>query len=197
MKKAKIESISYERTILYDLISQLSARGSKSYREEYHSVFSSIIERIQDAQYVTAGQSEQIKLKISATLLKGIEKVHSTISSCIDKYLQGAIAEANTVFNIQWWNRKILEYEEHIENMIFYRMRTRKEDEKDFSASDLLHIPIDKRHIIKNQRFSINGFPCLYASTSLYQCWEELRRPHLQELYAAGLLFTNELLYWI
>lgn len=193
MKNAKMESISYKKTILPDLISQLSARGSKDYSKEYHSIYSSIIEIIKDVQFVTAGQSEQIKLEISATLLKDIEKVHSTISSCIDKYLQGAIAEANTVFNIQWGNMKIPEYEEHIEKMIFYRMRSRKEDEKDFSASDLLHIPIDKRHIIKNQRFSINGFPCLYAATSLYQCWEELRRPHLQDLYAAGLLFADDI----
>lgn len=193
MKKAKMETISYGRTILPDLISQLSARGSKDYREEYHSVFSSIKERIKDALYITAGQSEQIKLKISATLLKDIEKVHHTISLCIDKYLQGAIAEAYALFNMQWDKIKIPKYEEHIKNMKFYRMRSRKEDEKEFSASDLLHIPIDKRHIIKNQRFSINGFPCLYTSTSLYQCWEELRRPHLQELYAAGLLFTNDI----
>ena len=193
MKKAKMESISYKKTILPDLISLLSARGSKDYREEYHSIYSSIIEIIKNTQYVTAGQSEQIKLKISATLLKDIEKVHSTISSCIDKYLQGAIAEAYALFNTQWGKIKIPKYEEHIKNMKFYRMRSRKEDEKEFSASDLLHIPIDKRHIIRNQRFSINGFPCLYASTSLYQCWEELRRPHLQELYAAGLLFTNDI----
>ena len=73
-------------------------------------------------------------------------------------------------------------------------MRNRNEEEgKDYVPSDLLHIPLNKRGIIANQRFSINGFPCLYASTSLYQCWEELRRPRLNNLYAAGLLFSNNM----
>ena len=33
---------------------------------------------------------------------------------------------------------------------------------------DLFHIPFQSRHLVKSQRFSIPGLPCLYLSNSIY-----------------------------
>ena len=41
----------------------------------------------------------------------------------------------------------------------------------------MLHIPFNKREIIKSQRFSIPGLPCLYLGNTTYDCWIELGRP--------------------
>ena len=63
-------------------------------------------------------------------------------------------------------------------NSCFYRMRACP-DEYLFSKDDLFHIPFDKRRKVSNQRFSLSGYPCLYLGSSIYVCWEELNRPHI------------------
>ncbi|WP_320978869.1 RES domain-containing protein [Bacteroides sp.] len=60
----------------------------------------------------------------------------------------------------------------------FYRMRTFTE-RVDLSYQDMFHIPLDKRGIVKTQRYSVPGYPCLYLGCSVYACWEEMRRPPL------------------
>lgn len=42
---------------------------------------------------------------------------------------------------------------------------------------EMFHIPLDMRGIVKTQRYSTSGYPCLYLGESIYGCWEEMRRP--------------------
>lgn len=59
-----------------------------------------------------------------------------------------------------------------------FRMRKFSEFERKYvKAEDLFHIPFNQRAIIKTQRFSAPGYPCLYLGTSIYGCWEEMGRP--------------------
>lgn len=60
----------------------------------------------------------------------------------------------------------------------FYRIRS-SEHYRDFTYKDMFHIPLNQRGIIKTQRFSIIGYPCLYLGRSIYGCWEEMHRPSL------------------
>lgn len=55
--------------------------------------------------------------------------------------------------------------------------RARKSDYGSLTKKDMKHIPFSNRSLINNQRYSINGIPCLYLGTSVYTCWEELNRP--------------------
>ena len=52
----------------------------------------------------------------------------------------------------------------------------------DFTGSDLFHIPFEKRHLVKSQRYSISGLPSLYLGDSVWLCWEELGRPPFESL---------------
>ena len=45
-----------------------------------------------------------------------------------------------------------------------------------YSNDEMFHIPYEKRHLVRNQRFSLSGIPCLYLGGSSYICWEELGR---------------------
>lgn len=58
----------------------------------------------------------------------------------------------------------------------FYRIR-QLPSVYEIEAKELFHIPISKRGIVKTQRYSIPGYPCLYLGKSIYGCWEEMRRP--------------------
>lgn len=57
----------------------------------------------------------------------------------------------------------------------FFRARERKFGEE-FSVKDMFHIPLNKRGIVRTQRYSYPGYPCLYLGNSLYSCYEEMRR---------------------
>lgn len=52
---------------------------------------------------------------------------------------------------------------------------------------EMFHIPFQKRYLVNNQRFSIAGVPCLYLSTSIYDCWQEMGKPDLNKLYISRL----------
>lgn len=61
------------------------------------------------------------------------------------------------------------------EHSSFFRARTQNGKSK-YTYKDMFHIPFDKRGIIKTQRYSFPGYPCLYVGESTYACWEELHR---------------------
>ncbi|MGD1063899.1 MAG: hypothetical protein ABR860_11620 [Terracidiphilus sp.] len=52
----------------------------------------------------------------------------------------------------------------------------------DFTRRDLFHIPFEMRTLVKPQRYSISGLPCLYLGGSIWVCWEELERPSFEKL---------------
>ena len=61
-----------------------------------------------------------------------------------------------------------------------------------FCEDDMFHIPFNKRGLIQNQRYSINGMPCLYLGTSTYVCWEELGRPDFNSYWVSRFEITNQ-----
>lgn len=65
----------------------------------------------------------------------------------------------------------------------------------DVRRSELFHIPFDKRGIVKTQRYSTPGYPCLYLGESIYGCWEEMRRPPMHACAVARLTNTTEAVY--
>lgn len=58
----------------------------------------------------------------------------------------------------------------------FFRARL-NENVIDYPAEEMLHIPFNKRSIVKSERFSIPGLPCLYLGNTSYVCWIEMGRP--------------------
>ncbi len=67
-----------------------------------------------------------------------------------------------------------------------YRMRTMQE-RNNVNINDLFHIPLNKRGIVKTQRYSAPGYPCLYLGESIYVCWEEMLRPNLSNCFVSKL----------
>ncbi|MDS0528475.1 hypothetical protein NNC19_22555 [Clostridium sp. SHJSY1] len=62
-----------------------------------------------------------------------------------------------------------------------------------FKKNDMLHIPFDKRELIKTQRFSIPGVPCLYLGTTSYVCWLEMNKPQDSEFNVSSYKIPGEL----
>jgi hypothetical protein len=60
--------------------------------------------------------------------------------------------------------------------------RAREGDNKQYSLTEMFHLPFEKRNYASSQRFSMPGFPCLYLSNSAYVCWEETNRPQIDKM---------------
>ncbi len=73
-----------------------------------------------------------------------------------------------------------------------YFYRARNNDGCIHSFEDMFHIPNNKRGIVKTERFSASGYPCLYLGNTVYDCWEEMGRPSFEELFFSGFRVMND-----
>ena len=71
------------------------------------------------------------------------------------------------------------------EKQMLFRMRCSGDKFQEYSEEEMFHIPFEKNYLVGNERFSLSGFPSLYLGESSYVCWEELRRPNLDNVTLA------------
>ena len=111
------------------------------------------------------------------------------IISAIHKYLLGDITGAcitfnNTVEKCEFAIKRISEYYGKYAFRTYYRARLCSEKKENFEKKeDFFHIPFESRHLVKSQRYSVPGFPCMYLGATPYTCYEELGRPKAQDMY--------------
>lgn len=128
-----------------------------------------------------------------------IESFAQQITKTIELYLDGYVHLAYAEFDK---GMKIFSEEVNIEEMLLYNIdsirtpckffRMRTSNTEVFSKDDMFHIPFEKRGIIRTNRFSIPGFPCLYLGSSSIVCWEELGRPDLNTTYTSVFHLKDE-----
>lgn len=77
-----------------------------------------------------------------------------------------------------------------------YYYRARINDESIQSFEDMFHIPNNMRGIVKTERFSAPGYPCLYLGNTVYDCWEEMGRPSIEELSFSGFRVKDDFMVY-
>lgn len=93
--------------------------------------------------------------------------------------------------------QEVLESNKFIPTLSFVKeqgmlFRVRKNDDYYlYDKSEMFHMPLNKTSAVGNQRYSINGFPCLYLGASIYDCWEECRRPDLEKLNVVAYKYVK------
>ena len=86
-------------------------------------------------------------------------------------WINTQIGEAINNLDLLLQSYNLFDTGDSIQSEIFFRGRK----SKDFiSHWDMFHIPFNKRYLIQNQRYSINGQPILYLSSSPYCVIKEL-----------------------
>lgn len=122
--------------------------------------------------------SAEVKNKTS--IVKSLESTNLKILSVVDNISKGlhhlAYEDIKAIMN-----NKTLCIHTIKAGAVFYRMRSNEKKES-FTRKDLFHIPLNKRGLVKTQRFSMPGYPCLYLGYSLAACWEEMHRPSLDNI---------------
>lgn len=119
-----------------------------------------------------------------------IEKGFVTLNECCRSFLHGDIAAAiSRMYSYYFEKGALLKIVPLSQGQhFFFRMRNATNYEL-YKEVDMFHIPFEKNYLIKNERFSISGFPSLYLGKSVYVCWEELGRPDFDHANVA--VYTN------
>ncbi len=133
---------------------------------------------------------------LSPKQLQTIELIERRIVQSLKDYynghLYGAIGEIDFLLQdinlINGFNISTLH-----ENDIWYRGRIKEEGMRLYERKEMFHIPNHMREKVNNQRFSLNGYPCLYLGKSIWACWEELNEPHLDDICFSALKITKEI----
>ena len=93
------------------------------------------------------------------------------LRTTIIEYLNGKLATAYSTFKDSMEPIKEILPVKTVQSGTFYRMRA----EGGISEkNEYYHLPFDKIHLSKSERFSIEGYPCLYLGYSKHVCEIEI-----------------------
>lgn len=145
-------------------------------------VLDKCLRALNDSYFQSIGGKEHAILEI--------RKIFDTLNNCCRSFLSGDIARAiSLMYSCYFKDDVILKTDNLVLGSIFYRMRKASNYDR-FEDEEMFHIPFEKNYLIKNERFSISGFPSFYLGKSVYVCWEEMGRPDFEHANVA--VFTNQ-----
>lgn len=165
-----------------------------------------------DNQYFSSLENKLKELVDELTLcgaesdiLDVAERFSNRVIASIDLYYKGDIIKSQTIINelindfsddneyaISGINTGIAFPGYSQDNLEVQFFRARLNDiVEDFPARQMLHIPFSKREIVKSERFSIPGLPCLYLGNSSYACWIEMGRPADYRFNVSPVILDN------
>lgn len=135
----------------------------------YFALGMSFIEnyRCFSTQYLKLLNDNDVEIEV----IRIVEELTNKLLETVDNYLNGKVASSYKSFSKAMEPIKDILPIKNVVNMTFYRMRSEGglKDKKDF-----WHIPFDKIHLSKSERFSIEGYPCLYLGYSKRVCELEI-----------------------
>lgn len=130
------------------------------------------------------GDISSAKNKIREVLKLYIENSNEFIVSELDKnYAFRGVSPFEFLKNDNYDYENQRNYE-----LSFFKAR----NELVTKREDMVHIPLNKRGLVRTQRFSIAGVPCLYLGTTSYVCWLELDKPNDNNFYVSSYKFNDE-----
>ena len=123
-----------------------------------------------------------------------VKKLTSKIMEIATISYKGLPSIAYTKFkNVLYKYRQNAVFYTESRNTSFYRIRVIKDRRTGIKYDEMFHIPLASRRIVKTQRYSTPGFPCLYLGMSVYGCWEEMHRPIMNDCWISRLENTREI----
>lgn len=76
----------------------------------------------------------------------------------------------------------LIKQELNNKHVTFYRMRI-DNDDREMSKMDLFHISYLDSYKIKNYRYSVSGYPCLYMGSTFKCCYNEIGKAPLEHIW--------------
>lgn len=131
-------------------------------------------------------------------LIETIDKVEERIYQSLEDYYNGRLLSAIAEMDFLFQDLHLILPDGYNQftinsNDIWYRGRKIIEGTRIYPRKEMFHIPNHLRENVSNQRFSFNGYPCLYLGKSIWTCWEELDEPDLDNICFSALKITQNL----
>jgi hypothetical protein len=167
----------------------------QSYHQYIGILFQNYIENLGKEWDCQCGDDTMISNKMIVEAKLKATELSDHINETLIEYLKGSPFKATTIFFNAMDN--IIKFLENILvpmsiNTCFYRIRIGDSSSKIETREDMFHVPLNLRHKILTNRYSIPGYPCLYLSSSLYTCWEELGRPCFNNIYFSRFVCESQ-----
>ena len=152
--------------------------------------FQVLLKETLDAYVLLVKKLDNAEVQNKTAIVNSLEATGKIILSAVDNISKGlhhlAYEDIKDIMKT-----KTLCFHMIKKGTIFYRMRSNEKKEP-FKRRDLFHIPLSKRGLVKTQRFSMPGYPCLYLGYSLAACWEEMHRPSLDNIMFSAFMLTRD-----
>ena len=134
-----------------------------------------------------------IDSNITCQLLEKVDFVEQRILDALREFyngrLMGALIEIQRLYDAMRNDLHVISINK---DDIWYRGRIKERRSGLYTKKDMFHIPNQQREKVSNQRFSFNGYPCLYLGKSIWDCWEELDEPHLDDVCFSAFKFSKD-----
>ena len=157
-------------------------RGEKSMRDFLYDNFNNYISDVKNSinpkDNLDLGQTmcEMVSEKIVE-----IEKNANELVEVLDLYNKGKIIpSAEKAFKVfeKMKPQLMQRYSKSYRIESYYRIREIKENKLfDLEKKELFHIPYTKNHLVRTERYSMPGHPCLYLASEEWICWYECHKP--------------------
>ena len=161
---------------IYDHIIWIQEHSCEEYQNHYNNDFLKVLEACL-SEYMNILNNE---VKPDSIFSAKVANNSRYMSRIVKSYMQGRYSTAYTQLKNILKSNDDLYVTEISKDELFYRMRS-FDKRRGLNRKDLFHIPMGKRRIIKTQRYSAPGYPCLYLGKSIYGCWEEMQRPDTEK----------------
>lgn len=173
------------RNVIKEIRKSLQNRESQSFDvflEELFERYSELLHSIDDS------------CMIKTRLLEEAEHTKQRVIDSINDYYSGNLMGASTeIQRLHWHFKDTLNVRTIKKGDIWYRGRVMKRGKKLFNRKEMFHIPDNHRENVSNQRFSVNGYPCLYLGKSVWDCWEELDEPYFDDICFSAFKATEDI----
>ena len=124
-------------------------------------------------------------------IINYVQECNNKINKCIESYFEGMYCEAYNLIKNILDKYPFLNYSKINKEQVVYRARIFDTNKKP-SYKDMFHIPLNKKGIVKTQRYSAPGYPCLYLGSSINDCWEELGRPKFDDMMVSRFVTKED-----
>lgn len=162
-----------------------------SHEEDYRKVLKDVLRKYRN---LLSQLDENERLDNWNTCTAIVKELTSKITEIATTSYKGLPSIAYTKFkNVLYKYRHDIIFYTKKGNTSFYRIRVIKDRRTNIKFDEMFHIPLASRRIVKTQRYSTPGFPCLYLGMSVYGCWEEMHRPIMTDCWISRLENTQEI----
>lgn len=141
-------------------------------------------------------ECSKIKTVICKIDMEDIDRFFDDITDIYLKWIDTNLEEAIEELNQILINKNLLKVDEikprNLKNKIYYKGRIEQPDEV-LTQWDMFHIPFNKRYLIGNQRYSLNGQPIMYVGSSILDIMYELNKADLSSLKVSYVKFDENI----